>query len=476
MDSVQLEGEYAKYQPLYKDFQSEVFEFVETFLAGSKLDIAEVKQRRGVKTFESLKENFTIHNKYRGSKNIFDIKDIAGIRVVCHCEDDFENATLLLIGALRERYSNVVLEMKGDENNHGKSRPSYRANHLTFTKSMIADGKAVNISCEVQVKTVMDDAWATQDRKYIYGKHVEGEAHDLTDSVATIMKGCEGLWSLVKSKSLPKSDEPLIALKLSGIKDEVFRGFARSVPSPTNTFLDEWFGKHFEIAKRGFESIKKPGYMQIRTSLPNASMSASKQDLKDAAKESIIHTFGWPIALFLEGGKPEYAPKPDEEGIFAEILVNDAEGDGRTFDYWAINENGAFYLLKSLFEDDRKPGELFFNTRIVRITETLMYLRNLYTRLGVHGGEEISIEITYGGLKGRVLTSSTPNRFLHWERRCAIEKKTTKITTTIDEIEADMVSVVEKFTEPLFEQFDFFILGRDVLADIVTNYVNGKVV
>jgi hypothetical protein len=43
------------------------------------------------------------------------------------------------------------------------------------------------------------------------------------------------------------------------------------------------------------------------------------------------------------------------------------------YDYWAVRKNGDFYLLQSLFEDSRERNALFFNTRIVRVTEALMF-------------------------------------------------------------------------------------------------------
>jgi hypothetical protein len=66
----------------------------------------------------------------------------------------------------------------------------------------------------------MADAWAIQDRKYIYGQKVEeGDRHILTDAVSEIMKGCEALWSLVKTKYKDGSLEQDKDLKI--IKDVI---------------------------------------------------------------------------------------------------------------------------------------------------------------------------------------------------------------------------------------------------------------
>ena len=54
----------------------------------------------------------------------------------------------------------------------------------------------------------------------------------------------------------------------------------------------------------------------------------------------------------------------------------------QSYDYWAIRRNGDFYVLQSLFEDERGENLIFFNTRIVRVAEALMFASNLYTHLG----------------------------------------------------------------------------------------------
>ena len=47
-------------------------------------------------------------------------------------------------------------------------------------------------------------------------------------------------------------------------------------------------------------------------------------------------------------------------------------------------KSGDFYLLQSFYEDTRDRNALFFNTRIVRVTEALMFAGKLYTTLGAH--------------------------------------------------------------------------------------------
>ena len=76
------------------------------------------------------------------------------------------------------------------------------------------------------------------------------------------------------------------------------------------------------------------------------------------------------------------------------------------YDYWTLRRNGDYYLRKSLFEDLQDPTAIFFNTRIVRNTELLLYALRLYDKLGIDPSTGFELELRYGGLDGRVLRST----------------------------------------------------------------------
>jgi hypothetical protein len=56
-----------------------------------------------------------------------------------------------------------------------------------------------------------------------------------------------------------------------------------------------------------------------------------------------------------------------------------------------------------LFEDSRAENGIFFDTRIVRTTEALMYSSNLYRELGADGNISVRFAVRHTGLKGRIL-------------------------------------------------------------------------
>lgn len=464
--------EYKKYSKQYKAFQKEVKDFVDKIVKQHKndIDIVKVVQRpRGnIKTIKSIENNLDRSN-YKKFKSIVDIKDIAGIRTICHCEDDVKNLSTIFGGELRKIYLNVEIKDIGGVD----SRYPYHATHISFSKKIKnKEGQPVNIFCEIQVCTVLADAWAIQNSKYIYKKQVEGEANQLTIAVSEIMNGCEKLWSLVKKKSLSEKEKPVIKKE-----PEVAEILVKEdqTKKPSNDY-NIWIKNHRGAALKGLRKLNIKAYMEVQSRLLSDETDVKKIDLKKAARDSNIHTFGWPIAVYLEN-REGCQPKVDLNGIHAEISIKERFMDSTSsYDYWAIKTDGAFFLFKSIFEDSRDPQRIFFNTRIVRITEVFMYLKNLYEKLEISINTPIEISITHGGIKNRVLTSASPNRMLFRTYRIDTDPFSVKVFTTTKEISEDIVSVVERVTTPFFEQFDFFQLDRKVLEDIVINYANGKVV
>ena len=147
-----------------------------------------------------------------------------------------------------------------------------------------------------------------------------------------------------------------------------------------------------------------------------------------------------------------------------------------SYDYWTIRRDGTFYLLKSLFEDEHKSGHVFFNTRIIRITEVLLYSVRLYSGFKVPPDSRILIGIRHGGLKDRVLSAAEGrDLFFHDRNKTKEDGVYTEIETTSEKIESDLVDLVQRFTQPLFVIFDFFEVNGKVLEDIVNKFVAGKI-
>jgi hypothetical protein len=124
--------------------------------------------------------------------------------------------------------------------------------------------------------------------------------------------------------------------------------------------LDEaWFANNGQAANTGLSGLNFKASLELRVGL-HSPVNESQIELLNAVRKSQIRTFGWPIGVLLEN-REQYKPRPVGDGIRAEIAVPEMELTSHpSYDYWAIRRTGDFFLLQSLFEDDRQPNSIFF--------------------------------------------------------------------------------------------------------------------
>jgi hypothetical protein len=255
------------------------------------------------------------------------------------------------------------------------------------------------------------------------------------------------------------------------LEKRIRRRLATTAPAVAASAIwdPEWLEAQRKVANAGLAALGRSGYMEVRAALTPPKLNKSQSDLNEAARHAQIHTFGWPIAVYLD--RDDSRPRPRADGICAEVSGSVTK---ESYDYWAIRRTGDFYFAGSLFEDERRPGELFFNTRIVRVTESLLYIARLYSKLGVDRSSQVSVAVRHGGLRDRVLTA-VGNRSLHQSLKAVESEVEAAITTSLDELEGRLVDHVETLLAPLFQVFDFFTLGRPIYEDIVNRFVKGEI-
>lgn len=243
--------------------------------------------------------------------------------------------------------------------------------------------------------------------------------------------------------------------------------------SGTPILDDEWFVTERNQAISGIGQVNLMAHMELRFAL-HESLNKTQLELLNTVRKSEIHTFGWPIGVVLDN-RDEYRPMPYGDGIRAEVRIEEDSMSGAvSYDYWAFRNNGDFYLLQSLFEDQRRENEIFFNTRIVRVTESLLFAERVYHHLSVPESVELSIRVTHRGLAGRSLTSSTPSRHLG-PRKTMENESSAEIVVPIGQISETLVELVQQLLEPMFMLFEFQQFQNEVYTDIVRRFEKGEV-
>jgi hypothetical protein len=232
---------------------------------------------------------------------------------------------------------------------------------------------------------------------------------------------------------------------------------------------EAWWEDLRAQGERGLsEAFALTGYMEVRAEI-NPSGNWPQAKLLEAVSASQISTFGWSVGVVLHDQR---RPRPTSDGVIAEVST---ETFGPTYDLWKVFRDGRFYTLMSLFEDGRDENRLFWDSRVHRTTESLLFLLRLYRQLGVSDTDELSVTLRHAGLAGRTLGAANRMRMTH-SREGTEDVSEGTISASLSQLEADLCTYVQELLGPLFVLFDFFDPAPEIICDIVENYVAGRVV
>jgi hypothetical protein len=111
----------------------------------------------------------------------------------------------------------------------------------------------------------------------------------------------------------------------------------------------------------------------------------------------------------------------------------------------------------------------------VRVAEALLFGANLYNNLGLPLDTLIKVRIRHGGLKGRSLASSSPNRLLFENRTTDAEQSTVSFELQVAQMRSGVVEFTRAACAPMFQLFDFAEFAPSIYQEIVEKFVEGIV-
>lgn len=179
--------EYRHRLPLYTDYTAETHRLLCALLDGESVDVAQVEPR--------TKEVPSFVDKVRRkqyAEPLTEMKDLSGVRVILYFPSDLET-----VGDLIEEEFDV--DWDHSERQRGTSDPDrfgYRSDHYVVTVSAdrlrLAEwSRYANLTAEIQVRTVMQHAWAAVDHKLRYKP-------DVSDVPPTLLRRLSRLSALLE--------------------------------------------------------------------------------------------------------------------------------------------------------------------------------------------------------------------------------------------------------------------------------------
>jgi len=233
-----------------------------------------------------------------------------------------------------------------------------------------------------------------------------------------------------------------------------------------------------EIDSIGFSGRFYKGIIQV----PYGIQPMDHPTLLKIARNSECHNTGWPIGVILE--RPEYKPKPTNNGIRTVIkTVRSITTDVQEFDYWALNNRGHFFFMRSNEEDVHRPPKsandprvMLFDTTIFRISEILSYSSNLSSELNLKQNDKIRLTLSYEGLKDRVLSSSDMwQSILLQGKKGTLNEFNKELELQVMEIMPKLKDFVYQIAVELFGSFDFYEPEKTTVDSIVDKFLKSRV-
>ena len=138
-------------------------------------------------------------------------------------------------------------------------------------------------------------------------------------------------------------------------------------------------------------------------------------------------------------------------------------------------DEGFANILKALDEDrGYEPNYVFYDYRIRRVAEALLYCAKLYSSLGVDTSKNVFFAIRHSGLKNRIMHASKTLKIIRKTHKSVEDEIDTHAEFAISQIESDLVQLVKELTEPLFTIFDFFKVTDYEYENIINKFVRGQ--
>lgn len=184
-----IANDFKIYEPYYSSFMDEVFGFVSEITKQHEATVDVYRVEKRLKVVSSVEGK--LKRLSRSVAKLSDLQDIAGVRIICHCVSDLERLDAILSEELKNRFTKITRRDRDKKN-------GYRGVHYVIEKNFNINTVEECLLCEVQIRTVLQDAWAIQSHEYGYKKKTEGDADVLKQVVSGILDNCENLWELVK--------------------------------------------------------------------------------------------------------------------------------------------------------------------------------------------------------------------------------------------------------------------------------------
>jgi len=197
-----LLDQYKAKRHLYEEFTIDINNLVYKLVLEAGLQIFSFENR--TKTIESFEGKITREDKFGKYKSLNDITDLSGLRIVAYLKEDCESIVELLRQSFLIDEKNSI--NKGDD--FAVDKFGYQSTHLILSYSddrlRLPEFKRFSgLKAEVQIKTILQHAWAAIDWKVRYKNEIEApkELRRRLHRISALLDAADDEFSYVSGRS-----------------------------------------------------------------------------------------------------------------------------------------------------------------------------------------------------------------------------------------------------------------------------------
>ena len=178
-DRATTENLYAKLRPDYESVLHDIYQKLHCLTEDEGLSVT-IKSR--VKRFDNYCEKLVRLSKLQGN-DMLQITDLLGIRIVCPFLEDLETIEQLISQEFE------ILEMERKAEQHSFREFGYDSVHLLIrTKPLDCPAQLPHSCdvCEVQLRTILQEAWAEVEHELVYKSDIGIPNHSIRRKLASL--------------------------------------------------------------------------------------------------------------------------------------------------------------------------------------------------------------------------------------------------------------------------------------------------
>ena len=146
-------------------------------------------------------------------KALFQLEDIVGIRIICRFVQDIDK----VVQIIRERSAFDMKILQEEDYVNNAKASGYRSYHITIEYSVIQFSKIIKVKCEIQIRTLAMNFWATIEHsmRYKFNGKVPDDIKDRLQSCSEAAFNLDMEMSrirhdLIEAKDLTKDRDDIV--------------------------------------------------------------------------------------------------------------------------------------------------------------------------------------------------------------------------------------------------------------------------